>query len=242
MPKKECRSCSPWYYSVLVYAVAAWAVSTVVAFIVARKHPGNALVLFLTWFVVSVGLYRSIFPVKYSSRLTWHADNAANAAVTVRCIAFLAELAMAGSVAITYTMGGQGGWLVATFFSLIAAAQVPATIGTATSLKWLFALEETLWAVAAALLVPGAVALLATKRTFAIVMLVALSIYLLFQVIAVPIQWAGRLGVASKLPWDTSSNASQDCHRYGALFFVWSTGYFVLLSALMIYLQTLPTL
>lgn len=231
-------SCDGWYYAVIGCAVVLLTAS---GFLAASRWSAvsarGRVLLLLGLFVVAVGLYRSVLPVQYATRKMWM-DTPANAVVTVRSVALLAELSIAALLYLSYAQrGGADGWGAAVFAACVVAAQVPATVGCYTSLNWLFALEETLWmAAGVALMVPTVAVLLPTR--FGAVMAVALGVYIAFQAVAVPMQWAGELGVVSTLPWtQVESRVRRDCSDYGALFFTWSTGYFVLLSLLVLFLQ-----
>lgn len=207
-------------------------------------------VLLLGFLVVAVALYRSILPNDYETRRVWR-DTPANSVIAVRLLALFAEISFACMIVISYMMA-TGAWAaegvsvsVTIFATLVIVAQIPATIGAQTALPWLFALEETLWALGAVALIPASLWLTrqgGRTRTMGIVMMVALSIYLVFQAVTVPMRWAaGHLGVpVSTLSWFSTTNASMQCENYSLLHFVWITGYLILMSLLVVYLQTGP--
>lgn len=229
-------SCDGWYYAVIGCAVVLLVASGTTSLLrwTVVSQQGQVLLL-LGLLIVAVGLYRSVLPVQYASRKMWM-DTPANAVMTVRFVAMAAELCIAALLYLSYAQRGGAGWGGAVFAACVVAAQVPATVGCYTSLNWLFALEETLWAAAGVALMVPTVALLPTR--FGKVMAIALGIYITFQAVAVPMQWAGELGVVSTLPWtQVRHRIRRNCSDYGALFFTWSTGYFVLLSMLVLFLQ-----
>lgn len=233
-------ACTPWVGT----QTAVTGIEFVAAVAVAALYWGStpAWVLLGGLYVVAVAVARSVMPVRYASRTVWH-DTPLSTALGVRCAALLAELTIGAIVAAAYraarpddpvTVGAA-----AAFFVIVAAAQAPATLGVMTSQRWLFALEETLWAVG------GAALLVATARLpegpFTTVMAVSLWVYLGFQSVALPMRWARAPGRVSTLGATDTSRVRRGCGDWGPLYMVWSFGYFVLASALVVYLMTGPT-
>lgn len=232
-------SCEPWHVSISVLAGLLFFASIGAAAF--RWNSATPRFILLGAAVVTaVSLYRALQPVKYGSREMWYGSGF-NAVVSVRLLALIAEITIAAVLYKSYehNQAPMMGFAVA-FVALIVAAQVPASLGASSSSNCLFAIEESIWMLAAGLLmVPTVLMFREQKSSYSIVMMVTLSIYLLFQCVSVPLYWIDcfKKCKISTLPWTAICNVKRKCEDYGAQFLVWATGYFVLLGVLMLYLQ-----
>lgn len=224
--------CKGWYILVISIAAIALFISSVIIY----KHlnNGNLGLLICGWIFTAVALYRAIFPSMYENRAVWH-ETPANSTQVIRMLALVAEICMAILMFGAYRFMGNKSVLVTIFLVLVIVAQIPATLGAYTSYGWLYAIEETIWTVAAIILFISTVGMVNTN--FSIVMVISLSIYLIFQAIAVPKRWSKKLDKLSKRSWCSYDNIQRDCEKYGPIFLIWHTGYFVLLNILVVYLQ-----
>lgn len=231
---------SPWWEAWYGLVIAAAAAALVAVLAMGHRkfgtRPEARRLLLLVVVVCAVGVYRAALPVQYSTRKVWH-DTPLGATVTVRALAMIAELAMI--VAVHDAFGG--GWPMQLAVGLVALAQVPGTIGAATTRPWLFAAEETLWALAGVAVLVAAALTLAERRSgggvsngraLAIGAMVAMSIYLGFQAWALTEAWSeAGAPPTSALPW--TSTALVERTGYGAVHAAWSTGYFAVLPWLL---------
>jgi len=230
----------------------------------------RVLPLVLGVIFVSVACYRTIFVASYPSRLAWF-DTMLNSPIVIRCLALFAELAFIGILALVLRSmapiaDARGepirGMRVIQALPLvsvgaIATAQFFAFGGLITQYNYLFAIEESLWALAFICLAPVVVARLRRRvpadrrsRIFLIMMAVWCCGYLAFQLgYALPFMYYSHLGdglgpivLADALRQAAFDfTATRDFATWGGLgFFVWHSGYFSICSWMVLYSMTVP--
>lgn len=222
-----------WYGAIIAAAGAALMAVLTMAYRRFGVRPEARRLLLLVIVVCMVGLYRAVFPVQYSTRKVWH-NTRFNATITVRTLAMVAELA---TIIAVYDAFG-GGWMMRLAVALVAIAQIPATLGAAMPYEWLFAAEETLWALAGVTILAVGVLVLRGRwasvplprnaRALAIASVIAMTLYLAFQVWVLTVSWKNAdKPPASTLSWCDTSRVARS--GYGAVHAVWSVGYFAVL-------------
>jgi len=211
---------------------------------------------------VTVACYRTVFVSSYPNRLAWF-DTMFNSPLVIRSLALFAEISFISLIA----------WVlrrmppiedapvlnIAPLFSVgcIATAQFFAFGGLITQFNWLFAVEESLWALAFIAITPVVVVRLRRHqpddrrhRAFLIMMAVWCFGYLAFQLgYALPFEYYTHLtdGLRSIVFADAlhqavfNFTATHDFSTWGgAGFFIWHSGYFSLCSWMVIYSMTVP--
>lgn len=209
-----------------------------------------------------VACYRSIFVSSYPNRLAWF-DTLCNSPFVIRSLATFAELSFIGSIAIILRKKHQeypltNPWLIrmpAFAFGCIFLAQFFAFGGLVTQYMTLFAIEESLWAIAFLALVPLAVVRLRQKelsssyRAFLIILAVWCGGYLAFQAYSLPfIHFAevshdiGRIVAPDALHQAIFGfTATRDFAAWGGLgFFIWHSGYFSVCVWMILYFMGAP--
>lgn len=225
--------CNAWYVSTIVIASILLIFSSAIVY---RGRKEHLSLLLCGWLFVAVAVYRAVLPSQYETRSVWY-KTIANSTMVIRCIAIFAEISFAVLMFGVYRHQGINSIFVTLFLSMIVLAQIPATFGAYYSYGWLYSMEETMWALGAIfLLIPTS--FLVGKSNFASVMLISLLIYLLFQGVSLYGKWSKDMGKLSDVSWANFDNVNRMCGKYGPMFLIWHTGYFVLLSILVVYLQT----
>lgn len=222
----------------------------------------------------SVALYRSIFVSSYPNRLAWF-DTVFNSPLIIRSLALLAEMSYIGMIAIILLklnrdipLIGNGkrdnirSLLAKTPYVAVGCiflAQFFAFGGLITQYLVLFAIEETLWAIAFLSIVPLiAVRLKQMKKqkfiergykTFLIIMAVWCVGYLVFQCYMLPFIHYAELSqdIGRVVPQDAlrqaifSFTATRDFDTWGGLgFFIWHSGYFSICVWMVLFFMSAP--
>ena len=232
----------------------------------AKKEPSNKkyfLILRVAGMIfIAVALYRSIFVSSYPNRLAW-VDTIFNSPFVIRSLAFFAEMSFITVIcAVLIKMNidnplensGIKNKKILSFlkrtpyiaFTCLFLAQPFAFAGLITQYMTLFAIEETLWAIAFLFLTPlvsiRLIQLMKKKnldksyKPFLIFMILWCVGYSLFQfVYALPfIHFSDlSLDIGKVIPNDAFSQAifnftaTRDFDAWGGIgFFVWHSGYF----------------
>jgi len=216
---------------------------------------------------VTVACYRTIFVSSYPDRLAWF-DTMFNSPLVIRGLALCAELSFIGLIAwllrsmppienATTGLASAVRVLPVVAVCCIGAAQLFSFGGLITQFNFLFAIEETLWALAFISITPVVVLRLrrripadAHRRAFLIIMAVWCFGYLAFQLFyALPFMYYTHL--ADGLRTIVFSDALHQSffnftatHNYttwgGIGFFIWQSGYFSICSWIMLYAMTVP--
>lgn len=250
-------TCAPWRNAMIGVSSALLLLSMYLAYH-HRQCSGNVMAA-CALVVAAVAVYRSVLPTSYATRKVWE-DHPSNSPLTIRILALFAELSIATGLYWTYSRadGIAGKQMLIRFaqfaFACLVIAQGFATYGVVSSYQWSFAVEETLWYVAAIVLAfltykiyqskadpkAGWSTNLSNSSRFVKVLGVALLAYIAFSTWANVKRWGRDMGKASEAEHDDTSNVVRDCDEWGVMFIIWSTGYFVLLTALMAWLITCP--
>lgn len=224
---------------------------------------------------VTVALYRSVFVSSYPDRLAWF-DTLFNSPLVVRCLALFAELSFIGMVSIVSTRlaadlglkddvsnAKLGNFLFkglpVAAFCCIALAQFFAFGGLITQYLTLFAIEETLWALAFLSVVPLVIfgirkirrdkTVAKNIKAFFIIMAVWCAGYLAFQSYALPFMYYSQLAqdAGRVVPPDaflqaiTGFTVTHDYETWGgAGFFIWHSGYFSVCAWMALFFMTAP--
>lgn len=231
-------SCRPWYGALL--AVVALELLAALAIAWHRRAEAPWPVLAGGLAVAAIAVYRAATPVAYSTRKVWF-DHPANAALTVRLVATVAEVCAPLVIAVALTTVAPDDavvwWGCAAAVALIVTAQGFATAGVVTARRWKFGVEESLWMAA------GVAVLLACWRArqhrVARVLGVATAVYLVLQAVAMALwHWNGELHrpASDRSALDTSL-VTRDCDGWGPAHLAWSSAYFAGLTAVMLYLM-----
>jgi hypothetical protein len=237
--------CDTWYYGTLLTAIIAFVASVVLAALRWAGADSRCRQIILCAIVVTVvGVYRAVFPLEYGTRRAWH-DSPFNAPVVIRMIALVAELCIAYIFYLTVRGGWPGFFVVAP----ILFAEIVSTLGTYSSIGWLFVAEESLWSVSVAVLLAVAIGALARgatgkQRDLAIVGVVGCGLFVGYEAVTMPFE-ASEPGRISELSWTDTSNSGQSCEGYvhtGLAYQLFHAGYFAMVGPLMVYMQTCPTL
>ena len=244
----------------------------------ARREPNHAkyflaLRVFGLLFV-SVALYRSVFVSSYPNRLAWF-DTIFNSPLVIRCLACLAELSFIGMIAavllklngeMAFTDGRSHGKqtnavlakspLVAV--GCIFVAQFFAFAGLITQYHTLFAIEETLWALAFLSITPLIAIRLrqlngqnsGSYRPFLIIMAVWCVGYLAFQCLyALPFIHFANISqdVGKLIPPDAlrqaifNYTATRNFDTWGGIgFFIWHSCYFSVCVWMVLFFMSAP--
>ncbi|MDR0475861.1 MAG: hypothetical protein LBH43_19620 [Treponema sp.] len=214
----------------------------------------------------AVALYRSIFVSSYPNRLVWF-DSMLNSPFLIRCFALFAELSFIGAIALnllklnaenplpdklTKNKFSNVVFIKTPYvsFGCIAGANIFAFCGLITQLHIFFAIEETLWMLAFALIIPLIFAQLknlpkdpANKlyRILLTILAVWCVGYTSYQVFfALPFVEYARTDTVTE-----ASNlheaifnftATQDFESWGGVgFAIWHSGYFTLCVWMMLF-------
>ena len=222
---------------------------------------------------VSVAFYRTIFVSSYPSRLAWF-DTMLNSPFVIRSLALFAELSFITLIALIFLHMPQldgGANKRSGFHAYLSKAPIIAVVcifaaqfssfgGLITQYNFLFAIEETLWALAFISLTPLVIARLRQNshstavnnkyRIFLIVMAVWCAGYLAFQCFyALPFMYYAHLadGLHSIVFAEAlrqaifDFTATQNYSTWGGLgFFIWQSGYFSICSWMVLYFMTVP--
>ena len=218
--------CDIWYISVIVIAAISLLISSFVLY-----KGNNKGVLLFGWIFTAVALYRAVLPSMYEKRTVWY-ETPANSTMTVRLLALVAEVCFAFLVFYVYKNKGV---TVIPFLVLLIVAQIFATTGAYTSYNWLFCVEESLWNLAAIILLIYTFYLKNSK--FKTVMIISLILSLIFGAISLTKRCRSELGKRSDRPWTSFDNKERSCQKYGPVFLAWHASYFTVMAILVVYLQ-----
>ena len=216
---------------------------------------------------VTVACYRTIFVSSYPDRLAWF-NTMFNSPVVIRSLALCAELSFIGLIAwvlrsmppiddATTRLGSALRVLPVVAVCCIGAAQFFSFGGLITQFNFLFAIEETLWALAFISITPVVVVRLrrhvpddSKRRIFLIIMAIWCFGYLAFQLCyALPFMYYAHLadGLRTIVFSDAlhqavfNFTATHDYSTWGGIgFFVWQSGYFSICSWIVLYSMTVP--
>ena len=216
---------------------------------------------------VTVACYRTIFVSDYPDRLAWF-GTMFNSPFVIRSLALCAELSFIGLLAwVLRSLPPIGDALSSLDRAMrvlpiiavccIGAAQFFSFGGLITQFNFLFAIEETLWALAFISLTPVVVVRLrrrapadSNRRIFLIIMAVWCFGYLAFQLFyALPFMYYAHLadGLRTIVFSDAlhqsifNFTATHDYSTWGGIgFFIWQSGYFSICSWIVLYAMTVP--
>jgi len=233
-----------------------------------RRHDNRRVFpLVLGLIFVTVACYRTIFVSDYPDRLAWF-NTLFNSPFVIRSLALCAELSFIGLIAWVLRslppIGDAPNRLDRAMDVLpivavccIGAAQIFSFGGLITQFNFLFAIEETLWALAFISITPVVVIRLRRRvpgnsnaRIFLIIMAIWCFGYLAFQLFyALPFMYYANLGegLRSIVFMDALHQSifnfatTHDYSIWGGIgFFVWQSGYFSICSWIVIYAMTVP--
>ena len=232
---------------------------------------------------VSVALYRSVFVSSYPERISWF-ESMANSPIIIRSLAFFAEIAFAALIMwsllnmnkdIPLPKQHKDNKLLIflenktpyMFFIFIFIAQFFAISGLFTQYTILFAIEETLWALAflfiAPLLFIQFKQVFSNKdqkykkemtlyRTFLIILGVFTFGYLIYQfAISLPFSYYSQIAADFAKPHPTlikgikdsiyNFTTTRDFETWGGWgFFVWHSGYFTIVVWMVLFFMNGP--
>ena len=224
-------SCVGWYGSVIALAAAAFCCTVryvAMHWSSPEWHRGDLVALLL---FSAVALYRAALPTQYFGRKVWH-DTPLSNLLAVRLLALVAELSFAWLVyrALVQHLPRTA----ATVVGCLLLAQGFSTAGTVTPHGMLFAVEETLWTIAA---LAGGVALIlvpALRVRYGIA--AGLVLYLGFQGWHLTELWKRHEAVTCS-SYANTSNVRTHCDDYGTTHLIWAFVYFGLLPGILLYLH-----
>lgn len=279
-------SATSWDISWWITMVAIAAVNWLIAGLLFSRsvkwglcEPDNAkyfLVLHILGIIfASVAFYRSIFVSSYPNRLAWF-DTIFNSPLIIRSLALFAELSFIGMIAIillklnrevTLDDSGKGSKQIYSMLAktpyvavgCIFLAQFFAFGGLITQYLILFAIEETLWALAFLSIAPLiAVRLKQMKKRkiieksykiFLVIMAIWCVGYLAFQCYMLPFVHYADISqdIGRIIPKDAfrqaifNFTATRDFESWGGLgFFIWHSGYFSICVWMVLFFMSAP--
>ncbi|HEX3476149.1 MAG TPA: hypothetical protein VHT91_14085 [Kofleriaceae bacterium] len=225
-----------------------------------------------------VAAYRSVFVCRYSTQMAWF-DTLANSSLLIRGFALLAEVSFSGQFALALIQANRDLCAEPTdpmarrfarrapyvLWGCISLAQVFATTGVITKSELAFAIEETLWFIGFATVLPLAVRQLRRAsamrdsgrfepiRRFAILQVLWCAVYCTWSgCLNLPIAWAAavrqiRTGVPEiRHGWSAVRDALLVVHEskawsdWGFGFVFWHSSYFSVCVWLSLFLMTAP--
>jgi len=234
---------------------------------VRQRDQRRVFPLVLGLIFVTVACYRTIFVCSYPDRLAWF-DTLFNSPLVIRSLALCAELSFIGLIAwvlrslppiddASDRLRRALDVLPIVAVCCIGAAQFFSFGGLITQFNYLFAIEETLWALAFISITPVVVTRLhrrvpddSKRRIFLIVMAIWCFGYLAFQLFyALPFMYYAHLadGLRTIVFSDAlhqavfNFTATHDYSTWGGIgFFIWQSGYFSICSWIVLYAMTVP--
>ena len=225
-----------------------------------------------------VGAYRAVFVAKYATQTAWF-DTLANSSLLIRGLAFFAEVSFSGQFALALIQANRDlamapAAAVARFLVPRAAyvlwggiglAQVFATTGVITKSVLCFAIEETLWFIGFATVLPVAVLQLRRAsamrgsgrfdrvRTFAVLNVLWCTVYCTWSLcLNLPTVWPAavqqirtgvpeiRLGLGAVRDALLVVHESKAWGDWGFGFLFWHSSYFSVCVWLSVFLMTAP--
>jgi hypothetical protein len=225
-----------------------------------------------------VGAYRSVFVCRYSTQMAWF-DTLANSSLLIRGFALFAEVSFSGLFALALIQANRdlaiepAAPMARQFarsapyvlWGCIVLAQVFATTGVITKSELAFAIEETLWFIGFAAVLPLAVRQLhhASRmrnsgqfepiRRFAVLTVLWCAVYCTWSAcLNLPMAWAAavrqiRTGIPEiRHGWAAVRDALLVVHEskawsdWGFGFLLWHSSYFSVCVWLSLFLMTAP--
>ena len=233
----------------------------------------------------SVALYRSMFVSSYPERLVWF-ESMFNSPLVIRCIAIFAELSYGALLMVVLLqlmkevpfdkkqMENKFMNFIATkspyiIFSCLAIGQFFAYGGLFTQHLWMFAVEESMWALGFLSIAP--LVLIQTKRVYSrkspedksqlklyrifLMMLAIFTVgYLIYQFLfSLPFTYYTKIGADLLKPHTDlitgiknalfDFNPTRDFERWGGIaFFIWHSGYFSICVWMVLFFMNGPRL